>query len=104
MKKTIHKIIWKARFNRTNQDIIFEVMEENCVVKKVTSPIARWMLEQPWVRCYGWLKRKYAEITSVEIPDTPIPIKNEMKYSQTERNPRRLNDREWRDRIYYTKG
>lgn len=96
MKTTIHKIIWKARFNRTKKDISFELTEVDCFIKKVSHPIAKWMLDEPWVRCYGWLKRKYADIISEErlISD---------EFAREEINPRRLSEREWLERICFTK-
>lgn len=96
MKTTIHKVTWKARFSKTKTDVTFEVTEQDCHVKKVSHPLGNWMLNQPWCRCYSWLKRKYAEIVSEErIIVDGIP--------QFEKNPRRLSDQEWLHRIRYTK-
>ena len=98
MKKFIHTILWKARFNRGKSDLNFEVTEENCYVKKVSHPIAKWMLDKPWVWCYGFLKERYAEITSMEVQVIPLPAKNEDLYHFHSKNPRRLSDREWLER------
>lgn len=98
MKITTHKINWKAKDNRTKTDLSFEVTENNCYVIRVSHPIANWMIGEPWVRCYGWLRRKYAEITSIEVPENPLPSKNEDLYNFISKNPRRISDGEWLDR------
>lgn len=96
MKTIIHKINWKARYNKLKTDLSFEVTEQDCYITKVSHNIANWMLNQPWIRCYGWLRRKYADITSEErIIADGMP--------QLERNPRRLSDKEWLQRLKYIK-
>lgn len=104
MKTIIHKVTWKAKFSKTKTDVTFEVTEQDCYVKKVSHPLGKWMLNQPWCRCYSWLKRKYADITSMEHTTDLIPIKNEDKYHHIEKNPKRLSQDEWIDRIQFTKG
>lgn len=94
---TIHKITWDSRYNRTNKKLEFEIIEEDCWVKSVSHPILKWMVDSAWVHCYAWLKKKHADIVSEEkfMGD---------EFPHPETNPRRLSDREWHDRMQYTKG
>lgn len=95
MKTVIHKVNWKAQFNKTKTDLSFAIEENDCFVKKVSHPIAKWMIGEAWCRCYSWLVKHYAQIKSEERSYDEFP--------RHEKNPRRLNEQERIERLIYVK-
>jgi len=70
MTQKVHKIFWSKRFNGKGVDINLELTEVNLHITKATHRCANWSVGEPWVRVYGWFKKKHATITEGE----PIEI------------------------------
>lgn len=97
MKTKIHKILWQARWNKTKSDIHIEITDVDCMVTAVNHPCAIWAVGEYWYVVCSWFQKHAATITLGEerqIAD---------EFPRHEKNPRRLSDSEWMNRIVDTK-
>lgn len=63
MIRKIHTIKWAKRWNKTGEDLVIKVVDEDCIVTGVNHKIAKWGIGEYWYVVCRWFEKHGAVVT-----------------------------------------